>query len=224
MADMSEQLIYPIGIDDLFICMMREKETGNTGPVYAEKIWRLPVISKLKIKGNGKDNPKYASNKLFARISRESQHELTLDQVSLPMALIDEMKGLEAKRGVAFGKTTPKERPFFALGFIGPYSENQDNGVWYPRCQLSAAVEENYETAKEDLEIKDVSMTITASGLLLNNVLYSDFNSARKSADVTVNDFMKQVIYDESQLEALGKDKAQVNQVKVNEAAVSENG
>ena len=69
-----KQLLYPIGIDDLFIVMWTQSETVSSGPTFDSEIWRLPNIVKLGIKGNGSTKDKWASNKLFARVSRDSMN------------------------------------------------------------------------------------------------------------------------------------------------------
>lgn len=199
-----EQLLYPVGVDDLFITMMTKVDTVNSEPEYDIKIWRLPNIVKMDIKGNGTTKDKWASNKLFKRVSRQTQHELSLDHVSFPVELWDKMNDKTSKKGVAFTTTEVKEMPFFGLGFIGPLSDGHNSAVWYPRVQVSNAEEHSYETTEEEIEIKDISCSMMATGLLLNNVLYSDFNSARETAtDLDVTTFMKQVIFDESQLETI---------------------
>lgn len=50
--------------------------------------------------------------------------------------------------------------------------------------------------------MKDISLTMTATGLLMNDVIKSDYNSVRSTVtDMTVEKFMSEVIYDEAQLE-----------------------
>lgn len=200
----SEQLLYPVGIDDLFIVMYEQPGTVTEFPVFSEKIWRLPNVVKLGIKGNGSTSEKYASNKMFTRVSRETKHELSLDHVSFPVELWDEMNGLTSTEGVTFTKTEVKEMPFFALGAIGPLSNGESSAFWYPRVQLSNTTEHEYETTEEEIEVKDISCAMNATGLLTNNVLKADFNSARDSVKkFTVESFMQQVIYDEGQLEEI---------------------
>lgn len=200
-----KQLLYPIGIDDLFIVMMTEAETPMSKPTYDTEIWRLPNVVKIGIKGNGSTKEKYASNKIFTRVSRETQHELSLDHVAFPVELWDKMKGIVSKKGVAFTTTEVKEMPYFALGAIGPLSNGESSAFWYPRVQLSNVTEEEYETIGEEIEVKDISCSMAATGLLTNNVLKADFNSARKTVDgLTVEQFMEQVLYDESQLDEIG--------------------
>lgn len=196
-----KQLLYPIGIDDLFIVMWTQPETVGTAPVFDKEIWRLPNIVKLGIKGNGSTKDKWASNKLFARVSRETQHELSLDHVAIPIAIWDKMKGAVSKNGVSFSKSTPKEMPYFAVGAIGPLSNGEKSAFWYPKVQLAIAEEHEFETATEDMDIKDISCTMTATSLLVNDVIKSDYNSVRSSVtNMTVEKFMAEVIYDESQV------------------------
>lgn len=196
-----KQLLYPIGIDDLFIVMWTQPETIGSAPVFDKEIWRLPNIVKLGIKGNGSTKDKWASNKLFARVSRETQHELSLDHVAIPVAIWDQMKGAVSKNGVSFSKSTPKEMPYFAIGAIGPLSNGEKSAFWYPKVQFTIAEEHEYETTTEEMEIKDISCTMTATSLLVNDVIKSDYNSVRSSVtDMTVEKFMTEVIYDESQV------------------------
>lgn len=203
MSDKQKQLIYPIGIDDLFIAMMTQIDTVSSEPVYDAEIWQLPNVVKLGIKGNGSTKDKYASNKLFARVSRETQHELSLDHVAFPIELWDLMQDKKSINGVAFSKTAPKEMPFFALGAIGPLSNGEKSAFWYPKVQLSNATEHSFETIEEEMEVKDISCTMTAVGLLVNGVIKADFNSVRTSvADLTVEKFMSEVIFDEKQVAA----------------------
>ena len=42
-----KQLLYPIGIDDLFIVMWTQSETVSSGPTFDSEIWRLPNIVKF---------------------------------------------------------------------------------------------------------------------------------------------------------------------------------
>jgi phi13 family phage major tail protein len=199
-----EDVQYPIGISDLFICMIKTKGSSSIPPVYDTKIWRQPVISKLKVKGNGKTVEKWASNKLFIRVNRQTQHELSLDYVGLPVALLDQMRGNKVVNGVGFGTGDPIAAPEFAVGYIAPNSDGVDTAYWYPRASLDAAVETDYETAKEDLEINDVSVTIQASTLQNNNLLWTDLNTARAmDKALTAEQFMSAVIADESDLQKL---------------------
>ncbi|EAE1299624.1 major tail protein [Listeria monocytogenes] len=206
MEEKQDQLIYPVGIDDLLICMMVEQDSSTGVPKYATKVWRLPVVTKLGIKGNGSVKAKYASNKLFARVGRETEHELSLEYVSLPISVFDEMSGVTHDEGVSFSTTNVKEMPTFALGYIGPLSDGSQGCTWYPRVQLSNAEELEFESTNDDSEIKDLKLTMTASGLRNNAVLYSQFNPLRASVEnLTLEKFISTVVYDNTVIEELTK-------------------
>ncbi|MGK0554470.1 major tail protein [Macrococcus capreoli] len=201
---MADELVYNVGIDDLFIAMMTTEDKTGAAPVYDTKIWRLPVIVKMKIKGNGKTTTKYASNKVFKKVSKEDSHELSLDYVAMPIELLDKMKGLTTTSGVSFNKGAAKTMPFFAVGFIAPESDGKMSATWYPKAQLAIETESEYETQKEEPEIKEVGITINTQSLIYNDVLNSHYNSGRlDAANITVNEFMSKVIFEESQLAAL---------------------
>ena len=199
-----ENMPYDFGIDDAFIVPITTPGTSTTAPVYGDTIYRLAVISKLSVKGNGKTTEKWASNKLIARPSKTTQHTLGLDEVGIPTIVLDEISGNVTKHGVHFGKTTAVELPEFAFGFIAPQSDGRKNAFWYPRVSLDPATELSYETQTDELAINDVSISMIANGLVNNEVLWADYKSAREDAtDLTIDQFMSQVVYDESQLEGL---------------------
>ncbi|MFC6117337.1 major tail protein [Macrococcoides bohemicum] len=201
---MADELLYNVGIDDLFIAMMTAEDTISTTPTYDTKIWRLPIIVKLGIKGNGNTSTKYASNKIFRKVSKEDSHELSLDHVAMPIELLDKMKGLASTNGVSFNKGGAKTMPFFAVGFIAPQSDGKMSATWYPKAQLAIETESEYETQTEEPEIKDIAMTINTQSLIYNDVLNSHYNAGRLDAvNISANEFMSQVIYDESQIAAL---------------------
>lgn len=192
-------VFYFEGLDDILIAMMTKKDTVSTAPQYGEII-RLPIATKLKVKGNGSELEKWASSKMFRRVSRETKHELGLDHVGIPIELMDQIKGLIAKNGVTFGKNNARELPYFAFGFIGNVEGGGKKAVWYPKTQLSIVVDEEYATAEEETKIDDVTANLVATGLLNNGVMYSSFDSNRDSAlGVSVDKFIKQPVYDETQ-------------------------
>ncbi|EAW7133895.1 phage tail protein [Listeria monocytogenes] len=206
MEEKQDQMIYPVGVDDLLICMMVEQDSSTSSPKYDLKVWRLPVVVKLGIKGNGTVKAKYASNKMFARVGRQTEHELSLDYVAIPVALFDVMQGITHNEGVSFSTTNVKEMPTFALGFIGPLSDGSQGCTWYPRVQLSNAEELEFETTSEEIEIKDLKLTMTASGLRNNSVLYSQFNPLRDSIkNLTLEKYISTVVYDEEVVAELTK-------------------
>ncbi|MCT0442523.1 MULTISPECIES: major tail protein [Lactococcus] len=192
-------VFYFEGLDDILIAMMTKKDTVSTAPQYGEII-RLPIATKLKVKGNGSELEKWASSKMFRRVSRETKHELGLDHVGIPIELMDQIKGLIAKNGVTFGKNNARELPYFAFGFIGNVEGGGKKAVWYPKTQLSIVVDEEYATAEEETKIDDVTANLVATGLLNNGVMYSSFDSNRDSAlGVSVDKFISEPIFDETQ-------------------------
>ena len=192
-------VFYFEGLDDILIAMMTKKDTVSTTPQYGE-IVRLPIATKLKVKGNGSELEKWASSKMFRRVSRETKHELGLDHVGIPIELMDQIKGLIAKNGVTFGKNNARELPYFAFGFIGNVEGGGKKAVWHPKTQLSIVVDEEYATAEEETKIDDVTANLVATGLLNNGVMYSSFDSNRDSAlGVSVDKFISEPIFDETQ-------------------------
>ncbi|MGL4335237.1 MAG: phage tail protein [Lactococcus garvieae] len=198
-----QDVFYFEGIDDVLFAMMEEKETVSTPPKYGEII-RLPIATKLAVKGNGSELEKWASSKMFRRVSRETKHEIGLDHVGLPIELMDQLKGLVSKAGVTFGKNGARELPYFAFGFIGNVEGGGKKAVWYPKTQLSNVVDEEYATAEEETKIDDVTANLVATGLINNGVMYASYDSNRESAlDISVTDFISEPIFDEAQWEEM---------------------
>lgn len=205
MSDSKNKILYFDGIDDILICFMKTPDAPGQAPVYEEEIYRLPIATKLAVKGNGSTTEKWASSKVFRRVSRETKHELGLDHVGFPIALLDRMQGNKVTKGVSFNTNKPKEFPYFAFGFIGNMEDGKQMAVWYPRVQLSNEIDENYETTEEEnSEIKDVTANLVATGLLYNNVINAKFDETRDGDDdVTIAQYIKSVVYEEAQLETL---------------------
>lgn len=199
MKKLTQDVFYFEGIDDVLFAMMTEKETVSTPPKYGE-VTRLPIATKLAIKGNGSQLEKWASSKMFRRVSRETKHEIGLDHVGMPIELLDELRGLISESGVVFGKNTAREYPYFAFGFIGNIEDGGKKAVWYPKVQLSNVVDEQYTTAEEETKIEDVTANLVATGLLNNGVMHGSFDSNRDSAtSVSVDQFISEPIFDEKQ-------------------------
>lgn len=200
-----QDTFYFEGLDDILIGMMATPDTVGEAPTYRE-IVRLPIATKLGIKGNGTALEKWASSKMFRRVSRETKHELALDHVGIPIAVMDELKGLIAESGVTFGKNTAREFPYFAFGFIGNIENGGKKAVWYPKTQLSNVIDEEYVTADDETKIDDVTANFISSGLKYNNVMYSSFDSNRDGASLELfNKFIAQPVYDEEQWKTLAK-------------------
>lgn len=200
------KVLYFEGIDDVFFVPMTTTDAPNVKPVYDEAtIERLPIAVKLSVKGNGSEKTKWASSKVFRRVSKETEHELGLDHVGIPIDLLDKLKGVTPNKGVVFNKAEAKEMPYFAFGFIGRIEGGKRMAVWYPRVQLSNTTDLEYETAEESDDIKDVKLTMIASPTLYNNVINASLDSTRTGVgNATVEEFIAKVIYEEEQLKLMG--------------------
>lgn len=201
----AKQLLYPVGIESLFInFMLDEKDTRNEIPEFEEEIYRMDNIVTLGIAGEPTTITKWASNKMFVNATKNSKFLLNLTHVALPQEVKDKMKALEHEKGVAFETGAIVEYPMFALGFIAPLSDGSRIARWYPRCQMTVTDEE-FETIEEEAEVKDLENVFEATPLLYNDVTVSDFSEVRDSAEgITAEQFMEQVIADKSQLTLLG--------------------
>lgn len=194
-----QDVYYFEGLDDILIAPMTTADNVGIKPVYGE-IVRLPIATKLGVKGNGSALEKWASSKMFRRVSRETKHEIALDHVGIPIAVMDELKGLIAKSGVTFGTNKASELPYFAFGFIGNIENGGKKAVWYPRTQLSNVVDEEYATAEDETKIDDVTANFVAAGLKYNNVMYASFDSNRETATLELFEkFISEPVYDDVQ-------------------------
>lgn len=200
----SQQLLYPVGIESLFIAFMTNKEDSRDAiPTYEPEIYRMDNIVTIGIAGNPTNVTKWASNKIFVNASKNTNYTLNLTHVALPQEVKDKMNGYEIEKGVAFETGDVKEFPMFALGFIAPLSDGSKIARWYPRCQMTIT-EETFQTTTEESEVQDLTNVFTATPLLYNNVTMVDFSEVRDSATgLTAEQFMEQVIADKSQLDIL---------------------
>ncbi|RHW37323.1 phage tail protein [Neobacillus notoginsengisoli] len=204
MAGKAKELLYPVGVESLFIAFMTEnKDSRDALPTYDTEIYQLDNIVSIGIAGNPTTVQKWASNKMFVNAFKNSKFTLNLTHVALPQEVKDKMDGITAEKGVAFGTSKVKEYPMFALGFIAPLSDGSRIARWYPRVQKTMT-EETFETVTDEADVKDLSNVFEATPLLYNDVTVADFSEVRDSAlGITAEQFMEQVIADESQLALL---------------------
>lgn len=197
-------MLYPVGVENLYIAFMTGgKDTTASIPAYDAEIYSLPTIEKIGIAGAPSTATKWASNKIFVTVTKNNKFTLTLDHTALPTEVLDKMHGNVANKGIVFEKAELKELPYFAVGFIAPLNDGSKVARWYPRCQVTPP-EESYNTANDETTIPTQQLVMTASPLLFNNVTKVDFNSARDNATgVTAEEFMEQVVCDNSQIATL---------------------
>lgn len=200
----AQELLYPVGIESLFIAFMTGgKDTRDAIPTYDTEIYRMDNIVEIGIAGNPTSVVKWASNRMFVNAGKNSKFTLSLTHVALPQEVQDKINGVTPNKGIVFNKADVKEYPMFALGFIAPLSDGSKIARWYPRVQKTPS-DETYSTVTEEAEVKDQSLTMSATPLLFNNATEVDFSEVRESAtDVTAEDFMAQVVADESQIATL---------------------
>lgn len=204
----ANDVLLELTIGDLLFAMKTTQETASTEPVYEEEVTRIPNIKKIAFKGNGKSTDIFASGKKFGTISQETSIEATLTHIGLPVSVIDKMKGVAAKHGVEFGTTTAKSMPEFALGFDTILSDGQHDAMWLTSVTLDPSVNDTHETSEDAFKEVDPDTVFNAGGLRNSSIYYSRYNSARDSADMSVDDFLKQPIYSEEQLETVAGPKA----------------
>lgn len=204
MSDKAKELLYSVGIESLFIAfMLGKKDKRDEIPTYESEIYRMDNIVNIGIAGNPAVIQKWASNKLFVSATKNSKFTLNLTHVALPQEVKDKMKDLSHQKGVAFERGGIVEYPYFAVGFIAPLSDGSRIARWYPKCQMTIT-EETFQTQEDETEVVDITNVFEATPLLYNEVTVSDFSEVRDSANgITAEDFMKQVIVDESQLDLL---------------------
>ncbi|WP_261809552.1 major tail protein [Levilactobacillus humaensis] len=191
------------GVSDAFLVMKTASETSNSAPTYDTQVWRLPTLKKVGFKGNGKSVDIYGSSKKFATISQETGVEVSVSHLGFPIELLDLMRGEVAKNGVTFTTTTPKSLPEFAFGFIGNKQDGEHDGIWLPSVTLDPAMNEEWETGEDEFKEADLDMTLNAAGLRNSQVYATKYSSMRESAaDFSIENFFKQVIFDEESLAA----------------------
>jgi hypothetical protein len=199
----AQEMLYKVGVENLFIAFMTGTDKADSIPAYDEVIYSLPAIETLGIAGNPTSAAKWSSNKKIVNVTKNNQYTLTLDHPGLPVEVLDKMLGKKPIKGIAFDDAKMKELPYFAVGFIAPLSTGEFQARWYPRCQVTPP-EETHTTINDETSLPTEQLVMTASPLLYNDITKADFNSARDSATgISKEDFMQQVVCDESQIETL---------------------
>lgn len=193
---------YSVGIEDLFLCFMTD-EPSDALPTFEPEVYRQTNITDLTITTTTTSVKKYASNKLIINISKNTNYGLAFNLAGLDRLIKDKMFGKTRKKGIAFDKAIVQENVKLAVGVIFPLNDGTKVARWYPRCTVAAG-EESWQTQNEELVINDQAYTITADPLLFNDVTYVELDTgSADAAGVSVEDFLKQVVCDEGQIETL---------------------
>ncbi|WAA10841.1 phage tail protein [Fervidibacillus albus] len=198
-----KEIQYSVGIEDLYICFMQGEETTDAIPTYENTIYQQSNISDLTISAATNNFVKWASNKKIINITKNTAFSLAFNLAGLNREVRDLIFGKTRTKGISFDDAKAKEYPKFAVGVIFPLSDGTKLARWYPRCTVSP-VEESWKTQNEEMTVDDIAYTITADPLLYNDVTMAEFDSgAADVAGIKVEDFMAQVVCDESQIETL---------------------
>ena len=198
-----KEIQYSVGIEDLYVCMMNGAETADAIPTYEPTIYQQSNISDLTISTTSSNFVKWASNKKIINITKNTAFGLAFNLAGLNREVKDKIFGKTRTKGISFETAKAKEYPKFAIGVIFPLNDGTKLARWYPRCTV-APVEESWKTQNDEMTVDDIAYTITADPLLFNDVTQAELDTgAADAAGVKVEDFMKQVVCDESQLATL---------------------
>ncbi|MBE5106481.1 phage tail protein [Bacillus thuringiensis] len=204
MPIVNKEIQYSVGIEELYLCMMKGEESPDVLPTYEEEIYKQTNISDLTISTTSNNFTKWASNKKIINIVKNTAFGLAFNLAGLNREVKDKLFAKTRKKGVSFETAKAKEYPKFAVGVVFPLNDGTKVVRWYPKCTV-APIEESWKTQNEEMTVDDVAYTITADPLLFNDVTQAELDTGDPEAKgIKVPDFLKQVICDESQLAQLG--------------------
>ncbi|PFB12682.1 phage tail protein [Bacillus cereus] len=204
MPVVNKEIQYTVGIEDLYLCMMEGDETTDALPTYEEDIYKQTNISDLTISNTTTNFTKWASNKKIINIVKNTAFGLAFNLAGLNREVKDKIFAKQRTKGVSFETAKAREYPKFAVGVVFPLNDGTKLVRWYPKCTV-APVEESWKTQNEEMTVDDIAYQITADPLLFNDTTMAELDTGAADAKgIKVEDFLKQVICDESQLATLG--------------------
>ncbi|HHK5532776.1 TPA: major tail protein [Bacillus mobilis] len=199
----NKEIQYSVGIEDLYLCLMKGNETSSALPTYEDIVYRQTNISDLTISTTSTNFTKWASNKKIINIVKNTAFGLAFNLAGLNREVKDKIFAKTRKKGVSFETAKAKAYPKFAVGVVFPLNDGTKIVRWYPRCTV-APVEESWKTQGDEMTVDDIAYTITADPLLCNDVTQAELDTGDPEAKgMKAEDFLKQVICDESQLTQL---------------------
>lgn len=205
MTVVNKEIQYTVGVEELFLCMMEGDETPDALPTYEEDIYKQTNISDLTISNTTTNFTKWASNKKIINIVKNTAFGLAFNLAGLNREVKDKIFGKIRTKGVSFETAKAREYPKFAVGVVFPLNDGTKLVRWYPKCTV-APVEESWKTQNEEMTVDDIAYVMTADPLLFNDVTQAELDTGDAEAKgITVEEFLKQVICDESQLDQLGE-------------------
>ncbi|MGH0991807.1 major tail protein, partial [Bacillus cereus] len=198
------EIQYSVGIEDLYLCLMKGNETSSALPTYEDIVYRQTNISDLTISNTTANFTKWASNKKIINVVKNTAFGLAFNLAGLNREVKDKIFAKTRKKGVSFETAKAKAYPKFAVGVVFPLNDGTKILRWYPKCTV-APVEESWKTQGDEMTVDDIAYTITADPLLCNDVTQAELDTGDPEAKgIKAEDFLKQVICDESQLTQLG--------------------
>lgn len=200
----NKEIQYTVGIEDLYLCMMKGNESTNALPTYEDITYKQTNITDLTISTTSTNFTKWASNKKIINIVKNTAFGLAFNLAGLNREVKDKIFAKTRKKGVSFETAKAKAYPKFAVGVVFPLNDGTKILRWYPKCTV-APVEESWKTQGDEMTVDDIAYTITADPLLFNDVTQAELDTGDPEAKgIKAEDFLKQVICDESQLTQLG--------------------
>ncbi|PGS18618.1 phage tail protein [Bacillus cereus] len=200
----NKEIQYSVGVEDLYLCMMAGDESTDALPTYEEDIYKQTNISDLTISTTSTNFTKWASNKKIINIVKNTAFGLAFNLAGLNREVKDKIFAKQRTKGVSFETAKAREYPKFAIGVVFPLNDGTKLVRWYPKCTV-APIEESWKTQNEEMTVDDIAYQITADPLLYNDVTQAELDTGSADAKgIKVEDFLKQVICDESQLATLG--------------------
>ncbi|MEK4415089.1 MULTISPECIES: major tail protein [unclassified Bacillus (in: firmicutes)] len=200
----NKEIQYTVGIEDLYLCMMKGNESTNALPTYEDITYKQTNITDLTISTTSTNFTKWASNKKIINIVKNTAFGLAFNLAGLNREVKDKIFAKTRKKGVSFETAKAKAYPKFAVGVVFPLNDGTKIVRWYPKCTV-APVEESWKTQGDEMTVDDIAYTITADPLLCNDVTQAELDTGDPEAKgMKAEDFLKQVICDESQLTQLG--------------------
>ncbi|MED2464865.1 phage tail protein, partial [Bacillus thuringiensis] len=190
----NKEIQYSVGIEDLYLCLMKGNETSSALPTYEDIVYRQTNISDLTISTTSTNFTKWASNKKIINIVKNTAFGLAFNLAGLNREVKDKIFAKTRKKGVSFETAKAKAYPKFAVGVVFPLNDGTKILRWYPKCTV-APVEESWKTQGDEMTVDDIAYTITADPLLFNDVTKAVLDTGSPdSTGIKVEDFLKQVI------------------------------
>ncbi|MED2349848.1 phage tail protein, partial [Bacillus thuringiensis] len=193
----NKEIQYSVGIEDLYLCLMKGNETSSALPTYEDIVYRQTNISDLTISTTSTNFTKWASNKKIINIVKNTAFGLAFNLAGLNREVKDKIFAKTRKKGVSFETAKAKAYPKFAVGVVFPLNDGTKILRWYPKCTV-APVEESWKTQGDEMTVDDIAYTITADQILFNEVKQAEIdNGDQEAKGIKAEDVLKKVICDE---------------------------